>query len=69
VKIVEPRRWLAMDHVHILRAGGKAGFAFPFAVAEYPQPQYWVRFTDDAGLHWQIDPDLHLEKLANRDDW
>ena len=22
-----------------------------------------ARFTDDAGLHWQVDPDLHLEKL------
>jgi len=28
-----------------------------------------VRFTDDAGLHWQIDHDLHLEKLEHRDDW
>jgi hypothetical protein len=28
-----------------------------------------VRFTDDAGLHWQIDPDLHLKKLNDRRDW
>jgi hypothetical protein len=28
-----------------------------------------LRFTDDAGLHWQIDHDLHLRKLDNRDDW
>jgi hypothetical protein len=27
-----------------------------------------VRFTDDAGLHWQIDHDLHLEKLLDRPD-
>jgi hypothetical protein len=26
-----------------------------------------LRFTGDAGLHWQIDHDLHLEKLDNRD--
>jgi hypothetical protein len=28
-----------------------------------------VRFTDDAGLHWQIDQDLHLEQLDNRGNW
>ena len=28
-----------------------------------------VRFTDDAGLHWQIDPDLHLERPKTRNDW
>jgi hypothetical protein len=27
----------------------------------------WVRFTDDAGLHWEIDNDLHLKKLDSRD--
>jgi hypothetical protein len=26
-----------------------------------------VRFTDDAGLHWQIDPDQHLKQLPKRD--
>jgi hypothetical protein len=28
-----------------------------------------ARFTDDAGLHWQVDPDLHLKKLPDRSDW
>jgi hypothetical protein len=28
-----------------------------------------ARFTDDAGLHWQVDPDLHVEKLPDRSDW
>ena len=27
------------------------------------------RLTDDAGLHWQIGEDMHLEKLPNRYDW
>jgi len=26
-----------------------------------------ARFTDDAGLHWQIDQDLHLERLSERE--
>ena len=25
-----------------------------------------VRFTDDAGLYWEVDPDLHLAKLDSR---
>jgi hypothetical protein len=25
-----------------------------------------VRFTDDAGLYWEIDPDLHLKRLDAR---
>jgi hypothetical protein len=28
-----------------------------------------VRFTDDPGLYWQIDPFVHLEELETRDDW
>jgi hypothetical protein len=51
----------------VLRAGHKAGFAWAFAAARYPRFLSWVRFTDDAGLHWQVTTDLHLEKLANRD--
>jgi len=41
--------------------GGEHGF----------QRWSWVtlRFTDDAGLHWQIDENMHLEKLPNRYDW
>ncbi|HET6192244.1 MAG TPA: hypothetical protein VFE59_35200 [Trebonia sp.] len=26
-----------------------------------------VRFTDDAGLHWETDRDQHLRRLAERD--
>lgn len=30
-------------------------------------PVVAVRFTDDAGLHWEIDRDQHLKRLADRD--
>ena len=30
-------------------------------------PVVAVRFTDDAGLHWEIDRDQHLRRLADRD--
>jgi hypothetical protein len=38
-------------------------------VHQYPDAWLTARFTDDAGLHWQIGHDLDLKKLANRDDW
>ena len=56
-------------HIQLLRAGETGGFIFTGSKDEYPMASFTVRFTDDAGLHWQIDPDLHLEKLPNRDDW
>lgn len=51
----------------VLRAGHTAGFVWGFAAAQYPRLLSWVRFTDDAGLYWEITTDLHLEKLARRD--
>jgi hypothetical protein len=33
---------------------------------EFPDATVVARFTDDAGLHWQINHDLHLERLADR---
>jgi hypothetical protein len=51
----------------VVRAGHTAAFIWPFTIARYPNPQFTTRFTDDAGLHWQIDNDLHLKKLDNRD--
>jgi hypothetical protein len=51
----------------VLTAGSNVGFVFDVTAGEYPGLLAWVRFTDDAGLHWQIDTDLHLEKLKSRD--
>jgi hypothetical protein len=55
--------------MRLVRAGERVGFIFIYDVSQYPDARFTARFTDDAGLHWQIDEDLHLEKLANRDDW
>jgi hypothetical protein len=55
--------------VDLVRAGQAAAFVFIYEITDYPDATVTVRFTDDAGLHWQIDPDLHLHKLDNRDDW
>jgi hypothetical protein len=51
----------------LIRAGQTFGFRFPFPVVDHPDALMKVRFTDDAGLHWEIDSDLRLVKLAGRD--
>jgi hypothetical protein len=55
--------------VRFVRASGQAGFIFPYSVASHPDARITVRFADDAGLNWQIDPDLRLTRLDSRDDW
>ena len=44
----------------MIRAGETIGFSFNFV--DYWGPEIVVRFTDDAGLHWQIDGYLHLQE-------
>lgn len=51
----------------MIRVGQCFEFRFPVPVANAPDAKIKVRFTDDARLHWQIDSDLHLEPIANRD--
>lgn len=51
----------------VLRGDHTAAFVWPFTADEYPNLLTWVRFTDDAGLDWEIDTSLHLAKLKARD--
>ena len=55
--------------LRFMRSGETWVFTFRPDAARYPNARITLRFTDDAGLHWQITPNLHLEKLDNRDDW
>ena len=55
--------------IPLLRAGETGSFVFAVGAEQDPEARVTLRFTDDAGLHWQIDHDLHLEKLDNRDGW
>jgi hypothetical protein len=59
----------AEPRITLIRAGETGAFLFPVGARLHPDARTTVRFADDAGLHWQIDHDLHLEKLDNRDDW
>ena len=51
-----------------MRAGDERAFVFALHEATH-QGIFTLRFNDDAGLHWEIDNDLHLRPLDNRDDW
>jgi hypothetical protein len=55
--------------VTLIRAGDRFGFLLRFDLEAHADVRLAVRFTDDTGLHWQIDQDLHLQQLSNRDDW
>ena len=57
------------DTVPMVRAGTQFGFLLRFDLGAHPDPRLAARFTDDAGLHWQVDQDLHLQPLHDRDDW
>jgi hypothetical protein len=59
----------AGSRLSLIRAGEAWMFIFRYDVDGHPDATMTARFTDCAGLYWQIDHDLHLEKLDNRDDW
>jgi hypothetical protein len=53
--------------VSLIRVDQAHGFVFSFDILDHRMARIPARFTDDAGLHWQIDHDLHLAKLEHRD--
>jgi hypothetical protein len=72
VETADGRRLREQDEgsqVVLARAGETWAFNFQHEFRGYSDARMTLRFTDDAGLHWQIDHDLHLQKLDNRDDW
>ena len=50
-----------------IRPGEAYGFVFEIKVHRHLMDSEVARFTDDAGLNWQIDHDLHLKPLHDRD--
>lgn len=49
---------LARPDIRLIRAGETGAFLFPVGAGLNPDARMTVRFTDDGGLHWQIDHDL-----------
>jgi hypothetical protein len=69
-EVVQAEEFRLGERTHtmpVLRAGRTASFVWGFTIARYPRFLSWVRFTDDAGLHWEIDTSLHLTRLDKRD--
>lgn len=50
----------------LIGAGQAYGFKTEVSASKYKVARMMVRFTDDVGLHWEVDPDLHLAKLESR---
>lgn len=55
------------ERVSLIRRGETWGFVFPIDAVDGQEIPALLRFTDDAGLHWQVNNDLHLEQLGSRD--
>jgi hypothetical protein len=56
-------------HIAVIRGGGRATFEFRSVKCDPRGSSLMARFTDDAGQDWSLDHDLHLVRLANRDNW
>jgi hypothetical protein len=56
------------DYVPVIRGSRRAGFGFISIKPEQDGSRLLTRFTDDAGLHWELDNYLHLERIPGRDD-
>jgi hypothetical protein len=55
------------SRIPLARVGTMYGFLFSVNRQANPDFAFVLRFTDDADLEWQIDNDLHLQKLDHRD--
>jgi hypothetical protein len=57
----------ASGHVRVIASGRQYGFKFPIPTEGHEHAEFKVRFTDDADLLWEIDNDLHLQRLDSPD--
>ena len=54
----------------VIRAGETYGFVFELSSRRLPIGGHGeARFTDDAGLHWRLDDDLHLKQLPDGEEY
>lgn len=66
---IMPREDAADGVVAVIKSGGRAGFLFRTVKRDENTSRVMARFTDDAGLHWELDDALHLVKLDSRNNW
>ena len=58
---------LPESSTRVIRAGETYGFAFEIKSNRAIFGHGIARFTDDAGLHWQLDENQHLDQVPDRD--
>jgi hypothetical protein len=56
------------SRIPVIHRGGRGGFKFSSTQPEQDGSRLIARFTDDAGLHWELDNGLHLQQITNRGD-
>lgn len=52
-------------HCDLMMIDDRTEFVFPYSTSTYAAVVL-VRFTDDAGLRWQVDPNLHLQRVPRQ---
>lgn len=68
--VVNPNVWVEgtdASSALVIRSQHTCALRFDLTPSDKPEARTAVRFTDDAGLYWQIDHNLHLQKLEQRD--
>jgi hypothetical protein len=58
---------IPVSRVMRIRPGESYGFVFEITASRELMDSEVVKFTDDAGLHWCIDHDMHLKQILDRD--
>lgn len=53
------------SHIGLMMIDDRTEFVFPYSTSTRAAVVL-VRFTDDAGLRWQVDPNLHLERVPSQ---
>lgn len=66
--------WIATDQtpggrLDLLRRHATIYFGWGPSVDHVYGATYRIRFTDDAGLHWELTDDMHLRQISDRTDW
>jgi hypothetical protein len=50
----------------VLRRDAEVAFLVPTVTDLYPNPKFWIQFSDDAGSLWELDSDMHLRPISER---
>jgi hypothetical protein len=63
----EDRPYRNGANIRVLHKGEQGSLGFQVPRHDHPDAEITVRFDDDAGLHWEIDHNMHLMRRDLRD--